>query len=130
MSTKAFHLAKPIGSLKRICSIACTLFLVSIFFISFTGRWQLTGISKRFHHRPLHAEQILETCRNLRITPGPPSDFHRRTESDRYVPGTKQVVIRNATIWVGRGSGIEKNTDIILERWVIASYLTWPHEQI
>ncbi|KAI1784103.1 hypothetical protein LXA43DRAFT_902257 [Ganoderma leucocontextum] len=56
---------------------------------------------------PLDAESILAQCRSLHVRPGPPSDFHLRSQSDRYQPGTEAVLIRNATIWTGRIDGTE-----------------------
>jgi len=56
---------------------------------------------------PLHAPEIQARCRALNTKPGPPSDFHDRTVSDRFAEGTKRVWIRNATIWTGRVQGLE-----------------------
>ena len=55
-------------------------------------------------------------CRHLRQTPGPPEHFLSRTESDRYVPGTLPIFIKNATIWVGRGQEPLTGTDLILDK--------------
>jgi hypothetical protein len=65
---------------------------------------------------PRHADEILAMCRHLRQTPGPPEDFLSRTASDRYVPGTVPILIKNATIWVGRGQETLPETDIILDK--------------
>jgi hypothetical protein len=51
---------------------------------------------------PLHAQESLAKCRSLHVTPGPPDDFHQRKVSDRFVPGTKPVLLRNAHIWTVR----------------------------
>lgn len=56
---------------------------------------------------PLHAANVQARCRSLNAKPGPPPGFHDRTVSDRFVEGTKQVWIRNATIWTGRVQGLE-----------------------
>ena len=71
---------------------------------------------KRPHAPPPYADEILAMCRQLRQTPGPPEDFLSRTESDRYVPGTPPIFIKNATIWVGRGQEALTGTDIILDK--------------
>ncbi|TFY72584.1 hypothetical protein EVG20_g397 [Dentipellis fragilis] len=56
---------------------------------------------------PIHAQETLTRCRALNLAPGPPSDFHKRRESDRYVPGTPATLIRNARIWTGEENGTE-----------------------
>ncbi|KAA1473973.1 carbohydrate esterase family 9 protein [Dentipellis sp. KUC8613] len=56
---------------------------------------------------PIHAQETLARCRALNLAPGPPPDFHRRRESDRYVPGTPATLIRNARIWTGGDNGTE-----------------------
>lgn len=56
---------------------------------------------------PLDAVEVQARCRSLNIKPGPPSGFHDRTMSDRFVEGTKHVWIQNATIWTGRVQGLE-----------------------
>lgn len=42
---------------------------------------------------PLRAQEYLDKCQLLNVKPGPPPDFHARTHSDRYVPGTQPVLI-------------------------------------
>ncbi|KAL1759392.1 hypothetical protein FB107DRAFT_205135 [Schizophyllum commune] len=69
---------------------------------------------------PIHAEETLNKCRNLHTKPGPPPDFNLRTESDRYVPGTKATLIRNATIWTGRVDGLEIiKGDLLLDKGLV-----------
>jgi hypothetical protein len=57
----------------------------------------------------------------LHVLPGPPGDFNLRTESDRFVPGTHSVLIKNATIWTGRVDGLEiiKSGDVYLKNGLI-----------
>lgn len=43
---------------------------------------------------PLHAAEILAKCRLLEVKPGPPADFRLRERSDRFVPGTRPVLIK------------------------------------
>lgn len=51
---------------------------------------------------------------------GPPPDFHKRPESDRFVPGTKPVLIQRARIWTGLRNGSETFIgDILLEKGLI-----------
>ena len=69
---------------------------------------------------PINAAQIVQHCQALNVLPSPPKDFHLRSESDRYVPGTPPTLIRNATIWTGRASGHEVVFgDILLDKGVI-----------
>ncbi|TRM61307.1 hypothetical protein BD626DRAFT_502095 [Schizophyllum amplum] len=56
---------------------------------------------------PRHAATTLAKCKNLHAEPGPPPNFHDRATSDRYVPGTKPVLVRNATLWTGNANGTE-----------------------
>ncbi|CDO72361.1 hypothetical protein BN946_scf184977.g58 [Trametes cinnabarina] len=56
---------------------------------------------------PLRAQEYLDKCHLLTVKPGPPPDFHTRTQSDRFVPGTPPTLITNATIWTGRDNGLE-----------------------
>lgn len=69
---------------------------------------------------PINAAQIVQQCRALDVLPSPPTDFHMRGESDRYVPGTPPTLIRNATIWTGRAAGHDVVVgDILLDKGVI-----------
>lgn len=69
---------------------------------------------------PLNAAQIVEKCQSLNITPAPPSNFYSRSESDRFVPGTRPTLIKNATIWTGRVYGHEIVVgDLLLDKGII-----------
>ncbi|KAH6910360.1 hypothetical protein BKA70DRAFT_1272879 [Coprinopsis sp. MPI-PUGE-AT-0042] len=71
---------------------------------------------------PLNAQSIVDKCKGLTVLPGPPSDFHERKESDRYVLGTPPVLIRNATLWTGHKEGKEVLTgDLLLEKGIITA---------
>ena len=82
----------------------------------------------------------LEKCKLLHVTPGPPSDFHSREKSDRFVQGTNPTLItvrvviniqscrvptvtsfnQNASIWTGGKDGTEVVLgDILLDRGMI-----------
>ncbi|KAL5535125.1 hypothetical protein ACEPAF_3219 [Sanghuangporus sanghuang] len=54
---------------------------------------------------PRDAASIKAHCENLKLSPGPPLGFRSRTSSDRFVPGTRATLIRNATIWTGNEDG-------------------------
>ena len=69
---------------------------------------------------PLHATEIQARCENLKLKPGPPPNFRQRTQSDRYVEGTRPTFIKNATIWTGRVNGYETlRGDIFLKHGLI-----------
>ncbi|EIN11328.1 composite domain of metallo-dependent hydrolase [Punctularia strigosozonata HHB-11173 SS5] len=69
---------------------------------------------------PVHAQENLAKCKALAVKPGPPEGFEYRTVSDRFVPGTKPVLIRNATIWTGHNGGNEIVLgDLLLENGII-----------
>ncbi|KAI5900749.1 uncharacterized protein SCHCODRAFT_02483778 [Schizophyllum commune H4-8] len=53
-------------------------------------------------------------CKSLHVKPGPPPSFHDRAVSDRHVPGTKPVWVRNATLWTGNANGTEVVTGDLL----------------
>lgn len=52
---------------------------------------------------------------------GPPADFVKRSESDRYEEGTRSTLITNATIWTGNKEGKETilRGEIYLEKGII-----------
>ncbi|KAF5393062.1 hypothetical protein D9757_001113 [Collybiopsis confluens] len=69
---------------------------------------------------PVNAQHILHKCASLNVVPGPPSNFHSREESDRYVAGTKATLIKNATIWTGNVDGLEVVLgDLLLDKGII-----------
>jgi hypothetical protein len=69
---------------------------------------------------PFHAAETMVRCRALRMTPGPANDFHERKESDRFVPGTPPILIRNARIWTGDDEGKEVvKGDVLLDGGII-----------
>jgi imidazolonepropionase-like amidohydrolase len=77
---------------------------------------------------PVNAAQILKQCDQLDQTPHPPIDFQTRTQSDRYVPGTRAVLLRNATIWTGAAGGRQvRKGDVLLDKGIIRAVgkMTW-----
>jgi hypothetical protein len=71
-----------------------------------------------------HRLNVTERCRALRAPAGPPPSFDPASrldgQSDRYVPGTRPVLIRNAKIWTGRKEGKETvHGDILLDRGLV-----------
>ncbi|KAJ6551858.1 composite domain of metallo-dependent hydrolase [Mycena capillaripes] len=49
--------------------------------------------------------------------------LHSRDESDRYVPGTRPVLLRNATLWTGanKGTDIVYGSDVLLDKGLIVA---------
>jgi hypothetical protein len=81
-------------------------------------------------HVPLHAAETLARCRSLNLKPlaVPAAGFSSRSQSDRYEPGTKSVLIRNASIWTGLQDGTDVvHGDILLEQGIITAVgdLSW-----
>lgn len=69
---------------------------------------------------PIHAQESLNRCLDLAVTPGPPSNFHERRVSDRFVPGTKPTLLRNARIWTGEHNGTEViRGDVYMDKGII-----------
>lgn len=69
---------------------------------------------------PYHATDTLKQCRRLQLKPGVPNDFALRETSDRFQPGTRPILIRNATIWTGRVNGLEVLAgDVLLQGGII-----------
>ena len=122
----ARRMVKGKGSIQRallgclvLLATASTLYLSSGLFSS-----QDRGVIV-----PLDAESILAKCRSLSIKPGPPADFHSRAQSDRFEPGTKAVLIRNATIWTGEDYGKEVlHGDLFLDDGLIKAIGVVPAE--
>ncbi|KAF7330339.1 Carbohydrate esterase family 9 protein [Mycena venus] len=77
---------------------------------------------QRWTEVPLHSEITLARCRALNAKPGPPPSFNRRTQSDRFQPGTRAVLVKNATIWTGRVDGLEVlRGDIFMDGGIIVA---------
>ncbi|EMD40496.1 hypothetical protein CERSUDRAFT_130402 [Gelatoporia subvermispora B] len=74
----------------------------------------------RLQHIPVNAREILSQCAALKVKPGPPEDFLSRDASERFEPGIRPTLIRNATIWTGANSGAEIITgDILLDKGIV-----------
>ncbi|KAJ7221007.1 carbohydrate esterase family 9 protein [Mycena haematopus] len=59
-------------------------------------------------------------CRALEMQPGPPHDFHDRSESDRFVPQSRPHLVQNAKVWTGRNNGTDIfNGDILIDKGLI-----------
>ncbi|EKM54380.1 uncharacterized protein PHACADRAFT_123385 [Phanerochaete carnosa HHB-10118-sp] len=103
--------------LPALAALAC--FLVIVYGFAFG---QGIDFWRAYTRDNLSAEAAtaVARCRSLRAGPGPPSDFAKRTRSDRYVPGTKPVLIKNAKIWTGERNGTEVvHADILIAKGII-----------
>ncbi|KAF8844379.1 composite domain of metallo-dependent hydrolase [Paxillus ammoniavirescens] len=78
-----------------------------------------------FSPNSLHSERLAKVaarCEYLAQEPGPPPDFHQRTHSDRFDPGTPPTLIRSAKIWTGNNNGSQViHGDILLENGLIVA---------
>ena len=80
---------------------------------------------------PPHATAALSRCRSLNLSPGPSAEFLKRRESDRYVPGTRPYLLKNARIWTGAENGTEVvHADILLDKGIIKSIGHLGHAQL
>lgn len=75
---------------------------------------------RRTEQLPFHAERSLARCASLRVSPGPHTSFHDRTESDRFEHDTKATLLHNARIWTGEKNGTEViHGDVFLDKGII-----------
>ncbi len=71
---------------------------------------------------PLHAEETIAKCQKLHSIPSPPPGFSAREQSDRFVPGTRPTLFKNATLWTGRDAGLEVvHGDLLIDGGIIKS---------
>ncbi|GAA6021304.1 hypothetical protein JCM11491_005797 [Sporobolomyces phaffii] len=72
--------------------------------------------------REQYQRDVVDRCHELDLLPGVPDTFYSRTESDRFVPGTDPILIRNATVWTGEheGNQVLYNHDVLLDKGLVA----------
>ncbi|EKM81020.1 hypothetical protein AGABI1DRAFT_105866 [Agaricus bisporus var. burnettii JB137-S8] len=105
------------GLRTRLLPVLLLAFGFSVLSLGLNAR-HLIGASP--HAVPRDADRILNQCRQLALPAGPPDNFHRRTVSDRFEPGTPPTLITNATIWTGRVSGHEViKGSILIDKGII-----------
>lgn len=79
-----------------------------------------TFVAKDSVRLPFHAEETLQKCSMLHAQPGPPPDFAQRTQSDRFVDGTRPTLLKNASVWTGDSFQYEiHGADILLDKGII-----------
>ncbi|KAF8630669.1 hypothetical protein AX15_002817 [Amanita polypyramis BW_CC] len=118
--SKSNHGAKTIVSKFRLLAVLCVACLLAYTFQSVFTLTRREDQLIKSPHTPPNAQDILHKCRQLNVKPEPPKDFHSRTTSDRYEPGTPPVLLKNASIWTGLSSGREViHGDLLLDRGLI-----------
>lgn len=110
--------SKPALSLK-VSSSGLILFGLLYFLISKQYDFPFPGKSAPL---PKHVKEGMEQCKII-SRPSPhfePFDVERKV-SDRFVKGTKAVLLRNGTIWTGEKDGEEvlEGYDVLLENGII-----------
>ncbi|EMD37373.1 hypothetical protein CERSUDRAFT_114046 [Gelatoporia subvermispora B] len=104
----------------RLRSWCIILAVVGLFAYGNTFRDGYDAYTSQRHSKHAAQAATLARCRSLHETPGPPPGFHKREQSDRFVPGTKPVLLKNARIWTGADNGTEVvHGDILLENGLI-----------
>ncbi|PPQ65659.1 hypothetical protein CVT26_000291 [Gymnopilus dilepis] len=112
----AFRPANARSTTFRSLLAAVALVVITASSFSVTLDWNRRGTVQV----PINAAEIVSKCQALHILPAPPSNFHERTQSDRYAPGTPPTLLKNATIWTGRVSGHEIVVgDVLLDKGLI-----------
>jgi hypothetical protein len=102
-----------------LCALAATLTAV-LCNTHFSAGYGSEHTFHRIHQAPHNAQLIISQCAALNALPGPPVNFLAREVSDRFEPGTKPTLIRNATIWTGAHNGTEVVFgDILLDGGII-----------
>lgn len=90
----------------------------------------LSEYKHKKHKHPTHKNPELDRLRQLcaaaRAPAGPPADYNPRNRlnngSERFVPGTKAVLIKNAKIWTGANDGTEVvYGDLLLDKGVVVA---------
>ncbi|KAG6372339.1 carbohydrate esterase family 9 protein [Boletus reticuloceps] len=96
-----------------LCSVTVVVWLWS------ASRYTVS-VAKESVRLPFHAEETLQKCGMLHVQPGPPPDFARRTQSDRFVDGTPATLLKNASVWTGGPLQYEiHGADIMLDKGII-----------
>ena len=107
---------------QRLFGLLCCIVVVQSFRLltshqdTFTGVPSCKGIS---HHRRGELQAI---CKNIRTPAGPPKSCTKRTESDRFVPGTPPVLLKNGVIWTGARNGTKIiYGDVLLDKGLVVA---------
>ncbi|KAG6841877.1 hypothetical protein C0991_005607 [Blastosporella zonata] len=113
--------SQPKGSQRRpsILPVALLIvFIVPFFLPGYTQYFDTSDDTLPKH--PSSAATIVAHCRSLKAQAGPSVNFRKRAESDRFVPGTKPVLIQRARVWTGANNGTEVfHGDVLLDKGLI-----------
>ena len=111
------HSATPPRKFKgKLIITLAALTSLQLYLISFS----FPTLFRRTSQLPLHAVHSLARCASLKISAGPPANFHDRSESDRFVAGTKATLLHNARIWTGENNGTEIiRGDVFMDKGMI-----------
>ncbi|KAG1759992.1 hypothetical protein EDD22DRAFT_980832 [Suillus occidentalis] len=91
-----------------------TIALVSVVFFH-SSTFISSALSQSSPQEIAHRSQILSECAYIHAKPGPPPNFHFRTQKN-----TTPVLVRNATIWTAADNGHEVLTgDLLMHRGLI-----------
>ncbi|GAA5942389.1 uncharacterized protein JCM15063_006228 [Sporobolomyces koalae] len=112
-SSKLVHLALVLA--------AVTAWRVSNIYGLLSNPVETTGIGQLDPTSLARWNQLVDRCQDLHLTPGVPDDFYKRQTSDRFVPGARPILIRNASVWTGQydGNEILYNHDVLLDQGLI-----------
>ncbi|KAN0063758.1 hypothetical protein ACQY0O_003808 [Thecaphora frezii] len=128
--------AAPAGRVLLRASFAALLALVSLAsLVSFHS--STAGVHRVYQPSPNPRlqetfAQSLDRCREIATPAGPPAGFHSRTVSDRFEQGTRDLLIRNATIWTGEDNGHEvlHHYDVLVSKGLIKAITKSGHGEL
>jgi hypothetical protein len=114
--TNSTKISPPRKSRRNFLIILTVLVGFQLYFLSNS----FPTLFRRTEQLPFHAERSLARCTSLRVSAGPPTDFHERIESDRFDHATKATLLHNARIWTGENNGTEViHGDVFLDKGII-----------
>lgn len=107
---------------QRFAEVALVLVVSLLCFLSL--QYTLDSRQPRAAHIRSYRRSLVERCRSIHTSAGPPPSFkpesRLHTGSDRYVPGTQPVLLRNAKILTGARNGTEiVFGDILLDKGLV-----------
>ncbi|KAK0443577.1 hypothetical protein EV421DRAFT_1735703 [Armillaria borealis] len=76
-------------------------------------------------------EATIAQCQYLQQSAGPSPNFYDRTQNDRFVPGTKPTLIKNAKIWTGLHNGTQvPEADIFIDKVLLMGVGSFGYSQL
>ncbi|KAG6903047.1 hypothetical protein C0995_007480 [Termitomyces sp. Mi166 len=110
------------GKLWPMHSSVLPAFLLIIVFLSILLPYHAQHTPKNTLHDHPKAATIMAQCHAMKTQVGLFSESLMRSRSDRFVYGTKPVLIKRAKIWTGANNGTEViHGDILLDKGLIKS---------